>query len=187
MIAKYTFSCVLGYFFIVSLKNLAMFFKDLKPGFSIFLYDSQCIIVKPCKIVNVSTPHLDNNPQRMSIGSNPMSMVVDVTLEQDGVNKTYTFPDNAETAYTGTTMITTDRNSILREVEAAKSQSEQHIAQVPTVKERLAKCNNLLAEFNPAYKEKKETEERFNNIESSVSDLKGMMTEILRELKGSSK
>jgi hypothetical protein len=161
-----------------------MFFKDLKPGFSIFIYDQSTIVVKSAKVVNVSTPHLDSNIQRTPIGSSPMSMVVDLTIDQDGVNKTYTIPDTSETAYAGSVVISTERANILREVEATKTKFEQHLSQVPDIKAGLTKCNDILVEFNPAYKEKKETEERFSNIENNVNDLKGMMSEILRELKG---
>ena len=40
------------------------------------------------------------------------------------------------------------------------------------------KCNKVLSEFNPVFKEKKETEQRFSKLESSVEDIKTMISNL---------
>jgi hypothetical protein len=158
-------------------------FKELKTGYPLYIYDRNNVSIHQPKIINVSIPHIDNNnPQRYNMMN--MGMVVDITVDCEGSQKTYTLSENGDVAYKDNIVIATDKGSIVREIEAAKSQAEQLISQVEANKERLEKYNSLLAEFNPIFKEKKETEERFVKIESSVSDIKGMMSEILKELKG---
>ena len=39
-----------------------------------------------------------------------------------------------------------------------------------------------MSKFNPAFKEKKETEERFNKLETSVGDIKNMILNIMNKL-----
>lgn len=43
--------------------------------------------------------------------------------------------------------------------------------------------NALLAELNPAYKEKRETEERLCNLETGIHTLQGMMSELMNNFK----
>ena len=42
----------------------------------------------------------------------------------------------------------------------------------------------ILTEWNPQFKEKKETEERFAKLETSMTDLKSMLSGLIKELKG---
>ena len=40
------------------------------------------------------------------------------------------------------------------------------------------KCNKILSEFNPVFKERKETEQRFSKLETSVEDIKTMISNL---------
>lgn len=155
-----------------------MLFKDLKTGYPIFVFDRSKIEVKQGKVVNVGIPHLDTHY------GNPMDMVVDLTLEIDGQTSTYSFKDSTEVGFTKTLVVATGRDAILREVEVLKDQSAQALSQIDFHKERLDKCTKIVAEFNPVYKEKRENEERFCKLEDSISDLKGMISGLVKELKG---
>lgn len=44
---------------------------------------------------------------------------------------------------------------------------------------RLQKYETILADYNPAVKEKKATDERFGKIESSMDELKSMLSGLL--------
>lgn len=155
-----------------------MLFKDLKAGYPIYLFDRNSVEVSTGKVINVSVPHLD-----CKMGG-PTEMVVDVTVEENGQNKTYTFKDGTDVGYANSLIISVEREHILREVEAMKNQSEQALAQVEKHKTSLEKCTTILAEFNPAFKEKKETEERFSKMEGSIEELKDMVKGLFKELKG---
>lgn len=151
-----------------------MLFKDLKTGFPVYVYDRNTIEVKQGKVVNVTSPHIDRN--QFTMGAN---MVVDITIEYDGGPRTYTFKDDTETGYTGSLVITTEKSNIIREIEAAKEQSEEALSQVESHRQRVEKYTSILAEYNPAIKEKKAIDERFGKLENSMDELKQMITGLL--------
>ena len=151
-----------------------MLFKDLKNGFPVYIYDRNSIEVSQGKVVNVSMPHIDKGNFNMQA-----SMVVDITIENNGCPTTYTFRDNTETGYTSSLVISTDKANIIREIEAAKEQSEEALSQVEQHKIRLQKYETILADYNPAVKEKKAIDERFGKIESSMDELKSMLSGLL--------
>ena len=151
-----------------------MTFKELKQGYSIYILDKDGMSVKQGKVVSVSAPHIDK--KGFEIGA---SLVVDVMLDIEGVVGTYTFKDDTETGYVQQTVITTDKQNIIREVELIKSQSEEVLSQVNKHKNRVLKCNDILAEYNPAIKEKKEIDERFGKLEGSIVEIKSMLSGLL--------
>lgn len=93
-----------------------MYFKDLKQNYVVYIFDKQNINVRQGKVVNVSLPHFDsvNNTMRTN-------MVVDVTIDDNGKTTTYTLKEDTDTGYTGSVMVTTDKQNIVREVEMGKS------------------------------------------------------------------
>lgn len=151
-----------------------MTFKELKQGYSIFILDKDEMRVKNAKVVSVSAPHIDKQGFEMGV-----SLVVDVVLDVEGAVATYTFKEDTETGYVKQTVITTDKSNVIREVEAIKSQSEEVLSQVDMHRDRLQKCNDILVEFNPAIKEKKAIDERFGKLESSMDELKSMLSGLL--------
>lgn len=151
-----------------------MTFKELKQGYNIYILDKDGMCVKQAKVVSVSTPHIDK--KTFEIGA---SLVVDVVLDVEGVVGTYTFKEDTETGYVQSTVITTDKQAVIREVEVIKTQSEEALSQVDVHKDRLQKCNDILAEYNPAIKEKKEIDERFGKLEGSIDELKSMLSGLL--------
>lgn len=159
-----------------------MLFKELKQNYPVYILDKQNVSFTQGKVISVSLP-------RMSVGSpmmpssSPASMLVDVTIEADGRTATYSIPENLAVTYANNTVLSTDREGISREVEAMRATAEQVLNSVDRQKEILEKSKTLLAELNPAYKEKKETDERFNRIEGDVSEMKGMMKDLLDKLK----
>lgn len=151
-----------------------MTFKELKQGYNIYILDKDCMCVKQAKVISVSAPHIDK--KTFEIGA---ALVVDVMLDIDGVGGTYTFKEDTETGYAQQTVITTDKQNILREVEVIKSQTEDALSQVDAHRERLQKCNDILSEYNPAIKEKRAIDERFGKLESSMDELKDMLSGLL--------
>lgn len=153
-----------------------MYFKDLKQNYVVYIFDKQNINVRQGKVVNVSLPHFDsvNNTMRTN-------MVVDVTIDYNGKTTTYTLKEDTDTGYTGSVMVTTDKQNIVREVEMGKSQSEEILSQVEMHKDRITKYSQILADFNPAIKEKQEIDARFGKLESSINDIKSMLSEITNQ------
>lgn len=153
-----------------------MTFRELKQGYSIYVLDKDSMCVKQAKVVSVSTPHIDKRGFEMGA-----SLVVDVVLDIDSAIATYTFKEDTETGYFGTNVITIDKQNIVREVEVVKTQSEEALSQIDVHKDRLSKCNEILAEFNPAIKEKQAIDQRFVKLEGSIDEIKNMLSNIVNK------
>lgn len=153
-----------------------MLFRDLKSGYTIYIFDRDKVEFHQAKVLNVTPAHFDNHY------GNPTEMVVDVTIE--GMQKPYTFKENTDIGYINNIVITTDREKALLEVETLQAQSEQAWNKRDTYKQIAEQCSQIRAEHSPTFKEKKETEERFSKLEGSVNDLKDMIKGLVKELKG---
>lgn len=153
-----------------------MLFKDLKTNYPVYIFDKATTSVQEGKVVNTGLPHFDLNQPSYS------RMVTDVTIKVGDITKTYTFKDDSDIGYADNLVISPNRDVILREVESVKDQSEQILEQVDLHKTTVDKCNKILSEFNPVFKEKKETEQRFSQLESSVTDIKTMLSNIMNTI-----
>lgn len=161
-----------------------LLFKDLKQNYQVFLLNTQDMTFNQGKVVSVSFPHFDMNNQSIGIGSNSTNMVVDVTIELDGKTSTYVIPENISITRTGNgnLVIATEKEGIVREIEALKSSSEQVLASVDYHKGVIEKADSLLAEFNPILKERQATEQRFKQIEDNVGEMKQMLERFLNNI-----
>lgn len=162
-----------------------MLFKELKQNYPVYILDKQAVTFTQGKVISVSLPRMGvgNGTMPMMPTNSPTAMLVDVTIEADGRTATYSIPENLAVTYAGSTVLSTDREGISREIEAMRATAEQVLSSVDRQKEILDKTQSLLAELNPAYKEKKETDERFNRIEGDVSEMKSMVRDLLNKLK----
>lgn len=152
-----------------------MTFKDIKQSYSVYILDKQDMNVSQAKVSAVSFPRVDI----MSKVPNATQTVVDVTLDCNGKIATYTIPENLSVTYAGNIVLSTDKESLIHEIEAVKNNAEQIIASVDKQKQILDKANTLLSDLNPIYKEKKETDLRFTKIENSISEMKDMFTNFI--------
>lgn len=158
-----------------------MTFKDLKVGHQVYILTrGSDIKVETGRVVAVSPSRF---PQAQG-GYQAMQMVVDVTIEHNGKSQTYATPDSLSVTYAGNDIvIATERDGILKEVEALKAQNEDELNKFEQRKKIVSECNKILMDWNPQLKEKQETEERFTKIESSMSELKNMLSGFISEMK----
>ena len=160
-----------------------MLFKDLKSGYSVYLFDRGTVKLVKSKVIDVTPPHFDSHY------GNTTDMVVDVMLE--GHNKPYTFKERTETGYVNDTVISTNLDVVMKEVESVMMQSEQGLSQQDTYKSNIEKCKKILSEYSPSFKQKQETDERMNSMEKTISEMKEMMksqqemfSKFMKELNG---
>lgn len=160
-----------------------MIFKDIKTGYPVyFLQKDGEPKAYQGKVVTVSQPRFQQLQPNAPL-QQATAMVVDVTVEASGETKTYTIPETSSVVNAGSLVLSVDRDGILREVEAVKSQSEESLRQVDHHKATVSACEKILEDWNPAFREKQETEKRFSKIEESVGDIKKLMTDIYERLK----
>lgn len=147
-----------------------LLFKDIKQNYPVYILDTQQFCLTQGKATQVSFPRMEMNPK-----TNKTEMVVDVTIEADGKTATYSIPEGLSVTYAGHLVMSTEKAGLTGEVEAQKANAEQIIASIPKAQEVIDRAPSLLAELNPAYKEKQETEQRFGKIEKSIDDMSNLM------------
>lgn len=157
-----------------------MLFKDLKPNYPVYaLQQGDTIKAVQGKVINVSNPHIEPSAQVGKMAQ----MVVDVTIDLGGKTSTFSIPETLSVTYAANLVLSVDRDGILREVEALKSQKEEVLKNVPRDQKIVQECTEILAEWNPVFKEKKETEERFCKLENSLEKLTGLVSGFIEEFK----
>lgn len=157
-----------------------MLFKDLKIGYPVYIFhkDGEKRITQG-KVTAISPSRLPQTPSLQT-----MQMVVDVTIDDGGSSRTYAIPDNTSVTYTNGLVLSTDREGVIREVEILRNQCADELAKIDEYRKSVSECEKILAEWNPVFREKRETEERFSKLETSMSDLKSMMSGLIKELRG---
>lgn len=153
-----------------------MIFKDIKQNYPVYILDKQELTISQGKVLSVGFPRTDLLQRPTTI---PAQTVIDVTIENGDKQATYTIPENLSITYAGNIVLSTDKDNLVREIEALKNQAEQILASVDKQKQILEKANTLLADLNPVYKEKKETDLRISKIESSISEMKDMFSKFI--------
>lgn len=98
-----------------------------------------------------------------------------VTIEANGKMATYAIPESHSVTYAGHLVLSTEKSGLTSEVEAQKANAEQVLASASKAQNIIDKAPSLLAELNPMYKEKQETEQRFGKIEGSIGEMKELM------------
>lgn len=147
-----------------------MLFKDIKQNYPVYILNKQDLSLTQGKAVQVPFPRMEMNQK-----TGKTEMVIDITIEANGKTATYVIPENLSVTYAGNLILSTDKMSLASEIEAMKNTAEQVLASVDHQKEVLEKSSSLLAELNPVYKEKQETEQRFGKIEGSIGEMKELM------------
>lgn len=153
-----------------------MAFKDVKQNYSVYILNKQDISITDGKVISVGFPHMDLNT-KPAMGQS--QMVIDVTIESNGKTATYTIPENLSVTYAGDIALSTDKQGLIMEVESMKSTAEKILESVPKQQEVVEKATALLADLNPVYKEKRETEERFAKLEQSISRMETTVTNFI--------
>lgn len=155
-----------------------MLFKDVKQNYTVYILDKQDMNISQAKVSAVGFPRMD-----IMQNTHNTQTVVDITLDSNGKIATYTIPESLSVTYAGNIVLSTDKEGLMREIEAMKNNAEQVLASVDKQKQILDKANTLLSELNPIYKEKKETDLRFSKIENSISEMKDMFANFLNTYK----
>lgn len=163
-----------------------MTFKDLQSGSQVYiLIKGDKVAYHESSIVSVSAPRAEM-PQLTGTALPQYRQVVDVTYTVNG--KTYT--DAVEvnstmfsTNSTGSpTLVSTDKEAILREVRETLKQSEKFLKDVDKHKKRIKECQALISELDTEYNEKIQTENRLKKLEESSEQTNEMLKKILDKI-----
>ena len=156
-----------------------MLFKDIKQNYPVYILDKQEFCIIQGKATAVSFPRIEMNQK-----TGRSEMVIDVTVEANGKTATYAIPENLSVTYAGNIVLSTDKQGLTGEVEAMVASADQVIASVAHAQKIKDNAPTILAELNPVYREKQETEQRFGKIEGSISEMKELMQSQQKMLEG---
>lgn len=151
-----------------------MLFKDLKPNYQVTFFDKEKLNVYTGKVISVSAPRY--MPTQTA-------MVVDVTIEADGITHTYSIPETSALTYANNLVLATSNDSIVHEVQAMKTASEQHLAETDHHRKVVERCNTLLEDIDTTFAEKRKQDKRIEGIESEVKNLGAMVREFINSFK----
>lgn len=159
-----------------------MTFREINKGYNVYMLHKGEDELKAeiGKVVVSTQPRF---PQ-MYNGGAMSGMVMDVTISANGANKTYVVPVDSCVVNAGNIVISTDKDGILREVEAMEAESDDVLNSVEKHKKRKEECEKIKTEWNPQIAEKKEQEERIKSVETEVKGLSTMLKDLIKELKG---
>lgn len=72
--------------------------------------------------------------------------------------------------------------AVRKMIGSFRSRAEQALASVDRQREIVDKAGALLSELNPAYREKAENDRRFDALEGSVGELKGLVRSLIDKM-----
>ena len=147
-----------------------MQFKDIKQNYPVFVLDKKEMTVTTGKATAVGFPRMEMNPK-----TGKQEIVVDVTVEANGKTGTYAIPEGLSITNADNIVLSTNQQGLATEIEALQNAAKQYFQMKDYQQKVLDTSPTLLAELNPVYKERQETENRFNKIEGSISEMKELM------------
>lgn len=160
-----------------------MLFKDTKAGYPVYLLDKEQTKATQGKVISVSAPRVQTPQGTTFAPSLSASLVVDVTIEAEGTTRTYTIPETSALAYAGQLILSTDKEGILREVQALKTASEEALSKIAKHEQTIAGCNKVLEEWDTAFAEKRKTDERITGIETAVQNIGKQLKDFIDQFK----
>lgn len=150
-----------------------MTFKELKEQSPIYVLDKNSVTVTKGKVTSVKPGK--TNPQVLG------GFILEFTLEYNGITQVFAIPDHLSVTYTGNNLIlSTDQQGLIPELDKIISDNEKIVNNIEGIKSGISKAKNLKMELDPSYRERQQTEERFSKIESSISEIKDMLQQLVK-------
>lgn len=150
-------------------------FKDVRPNQTIYVLNRRDVEIHEEKVATVGIPYIDTR----NVGN--AKMVVDVTATDGlGGQHVYVVPDGGNIAFTTDSVLSLVKENLIAEVEAICTESQRVVDSVEEHKSKLSRCKELLSELKPEIREKRELDNRLNSLESSMSELKDMMSNYIK-------
>lgn len=152
-----------------------MTFKDLKEQSIIYVLDKNQVTVYNGKVISVK-PGKTNPAVLGSAG-----FIMDFTIEYNGITQVFAIPDHLSVTYTGNNLIlSVDQPSLIPELDKIIRDNENIVNNLESIKSGITKAKNLKMDLDPSYREKQQTEKRFSQIESSISEIKDMLQQLIK-------
>ena len=141
-------------------------FSALRQNNSIYILDKGADPTLEIGVVVSATP-------KMGTYQNAFNNTVDIKAKVGEITKEFNqLPANmSKTYYNNSIVVTSDKESMLQEVEAFIRNSQQVIESVPYHEKVVSSGEAMLAQLNPQIAKDKANEEKINQLETKVSNI----------------
>lgn len=165
-----------------------MLFKELKQGFPLYVLNVNTVEVGTGTVTFVGQPHVTNDKKKIAKGQ--LQMVIDVTANFGNTTQTIELSDSLSQTMSddGALLITPNQSDIANGMRMIKARCEEYIRNEDHYKELIARCDTLLPNFDPFYKQTMASEARFTEMQSTIdkqaqdiAEMKDMITKLLEK------
>lgn len=138
-------------------------------------------------VSRVAGPHITNDKKKLANGQ--LMMVVDVSVTMGNNTLNFELQDNASQTMSddGQFLISPNQEDVANGVRMVKTRCEEYIRNEAHYKELIQKCDALLPQVDPLYRQSLNNESRFNDMQATIdkqskdiSDMKSMLEKLLK-------
>ena len=165
-----------------------MIFKELKQGFPLYVLNVNTMDVGTGTVSRVAGPHITNDKKKLANGQ--LMMVVDVSATMGNNTLNFELQENASNTMSddGQFLISPNQEDIANGVRMVKTRCEEYIRNEQHYKELIQKCDALLPQLDPMYRQSIDNEARFTSMQATIDkqskdiqDMKEMLTKLLKK------
>lgn len=145
-----------------------MIFKDLKQGFPLYVLNVNTMDVGTGTVSRVAGPHITNDKKKLANGQ--LMMVVDVSAQMGNNTLNFELQENASNTMSddGQFLISPNQEDIANGVRMVKTRCEEYIRNEQHYKELIKKCDTLLPQLDPMYRQSIDNEARFSDMQKVI-------------------
>lgn len=157
-----------------------MTFKDIKQGDTVYALNKKEMTLTTGTAVAVA-PHVALPGFNTYTGNGQPT--VDVTIEHGGQRTPYTIPEGLAVTFAGEDLVlATSAEALAPTLEKAMTDARAVLAKVEHSNMVLEKAPDLLAQINPAMRERRDNERRFAKMEGQIAAIGGKIQQLIDKL-----
>lgn len=145
-----------------------MLFKELKPGYPIYVLNCQTAEVGTGTVTFVGQPHVTQDKKKLAKGN--LMMVVDVTTTIGNSTSTFELQDSASRTMSddGMLLITPNKDDVVSGMRMLQTRSEEALRMAPQHEAIKSKCGAWLQENDPVYQQNAAYEKKLTEMQSLI-------------------
>lgn len=165
-----------------------MTFKELKQGYPLYVLNVNTMEVGTGTVTFVGQPHVTQDKAKIAKGQ--LQMVIDVTATFGNQSQTIELTDSLSSTMSndGTLLITPNQEDVANGIRMVKTRCEEYIRNEQHYKELIKKCDALLPQVDPLYRQSIDNEARFTGMQATIdkqakdiAEMKDMLTKLLKK------
>lgn len=165
-----------------------MTFKELKQGYPLYILNVNTMEVGTGTVTAVGQPHVTQDKAKIAKGQ--IQMVIDVTATFGNQSQTIELTDSLSSTMSndGQLLISPNQEDIANGMRMIKARCEEYIRNESHYKELIQKCDEQLPNFDPLYRQRIDSEARFNDMQATIdkqskdiAEMKDMISKLLKQ------